>query len=99
MGAHASQEQRVVQGTLLKDNGFKSALSTRLLSTADMCVYEWVDRMQCGEYQLLAEICNKLEASADLRNATSRRAVSGFLQIYVLSPPCLSCMSLFRQFQ
>lgn len=92
---------RTIQGHIVKDNGFKHAKPSRWLRTVEMKTHEWVDRSQCGEYQLLAEVCDRLaeEGGVDFRSARARTAVSGVVQVFVLSPPCLSCVSVLRQFQ
>jgi len=89
----------ICRGDVVKDNGFKNARASLVLRPAEMYVYEWVDRAQCGEYQVLAEICELVGRRVDLRSLWTRAAVSGVVEVFILNPPCLSCMSCFRQFQ
>jgi len=90
---------RQCRGEALKDNGFKNAQMSPFLQPAKMSIYEWVDRAQCAEYQLLAEILTALGSHVDLRDPNARAAVHGLLEVYILSAPCLSCVSCFRQIQ
>lgn len=86
-------------GEVLRDNGFKRAQTCPFLTLPEMYIYEWVDRAQCGEYQALAEVCAVLGSHLNLHSPASRARVKGTLQIYVLSAPCLSCVSCLRQMQ
>lgn len=88
-----------VKGTAIRDNGFKQAKECRWLRPAKIKAHEWVDRTQCGEYQLLADICDELANWIDVRSSDARSSVTGDVLVYVLSPCCLSCVSVFRQFQ
>merc|ERR1712032_837526 len=95
----SSDGARSLCGELVRDNGYKSAKPSRWLHTVGMKVHEWVDRSLCGEYQLFADLLSKLSEEIDLRTREARAAISGRVQVFVLSTPCLSCVSIFRQFQ
>merc|ERR1711974_172026 len=69
----------VIEGICLKDNGFKYAKPSRWLRAATIRTHEWVDRKQCGEYQLLAEVCEKLSEHVNLSSPLQCRGVRGTL--------------------
>lgn len=80
------------RGSLLFENGLRVdgwVADYRWLTPTDLPLSRWVDRALCAEAQLLNSLCQQRE----LVNLT------GEVELYTSSPPCLSCLGLFFQFR
>ncbi|CAE7360721.1 SBE2.2 [Symbiodinium sp. CCMP2592] len=83
---------RTKRGSLLFENGLRVdgwVADHRWLTPTDLPLSRWVDRALCAEAQLLTSLCQQRE----LVNLT------GEVELYTSSPPCLSCLGLFFQFR
>lgn len=93
-----------VKGALVYRSGYHAGQPrTWGLLCAMPLVTQAIDRSLCAEFQLLSSVGELLDRSATILSPRGRcdfrsRCV-GSLQVHVTFPPCVSCISVFSQFQ
>ena len=95
---HIKIGQSELQGTSDAVSGAKDGLrGNRWISPVQLPVAKLVDRSLCGEFQLLARLCDEILQRGDWVSLPSD-AVAGSVHLFVTATPCLSCIAVVCQF-
>jgi len=93
----------ILEGDALNENGAKSFRggASRWLQPTNLSINRWVERVLCAEFQLVAEICDRLDTAmrGGMEDPMRRLCVTGSLRLLTSTSPCLSCLSMLRQMQ
>ena len=87
-----------LQGSYVAVSGVDDSLrGTRWISPIQLPLGKQVDRSLCGEFQVLAKLCDEvIEHESEVLTFPSK--VTGTLQLFVTAAPCLSCIAAVYQF-
>lgn len=93
---HIKIGESELKGTSVAVSGAKDGLrGNRWISPVQLPVAKLVDRSLCGEFQLLARLCDEI-LRGDYVSLPSD--VAGSVHLFVTATPCLSCIAVLCQF-
>lgn len=95
-GAPMSQVDSL-QGSYVAVSGTKDGIrGNRWISPVQLPVASLVDRSLCGEFQVLAKLCDEILEKTG--QELPMKAVEGTVHLFVTATPCLSCIAVICQF-